>query len=327
MNRRMNQLIVVFYVVSSMMIVNYANAQTAQHIGPEAIWTPATDAFETIHKQCDSSSDFSACFFSYLQKSGASPQAIQFVKMTDQMGYLSNFRKVGPVDVAYVTFPFRANENQGCYLVNGNPSMIDVDNLQALPQSELDNNPAYQQLAKQYPNISLWLGDRYTANNPLMESLPGGGKRFIVNYVLRDQCHACATVGYTSFGFEFDLNGKLQGIHLSSIQAAGDTGAKFTDPTQPIQINSGQLFTIVLDSNRTTGYQWQLANPVDPSILQKVNNIYKAPETNQAGAAGKEVWTFKAVGKGKTTVEFHYVRPWEKTTPRATSTSFEVVVE
>ena len=282
---------------------------------------------QMIHQQCDSSTDFSACFVSFLQKSGATPQAIQFVKMTDSMGYLRDFRHVGPVDVAYVNFPFRANENQGCYLVNGSPSPIDVDNLQALPQSELNSNPAYQQLAKQYPNISLWPGDRNGMNYPAVESLPNGGKRFIVNYIFRDQCHACAVIGSGSFGFEFDTSGKLQGIHLVRVQAKGETGAKFSDPTQPIQVSTGQPFTIVLDSNRTTGYQWQLAKPLDASMLQQVDNVYEAPQTNLAGAGGKELWTFKAVGKGKTTIDFHYVRPWEKNTPRATSTSFEIVIE
>jgi predicted secreted protein len=30
------------------------------------------------------------------------------------------------------------------------------------------------------------------------------------------------------------------------------------------------------------------------------------------GAGGKEIWTFKALGSGKTTIDMEYVRPWEK---------------
>lgn len=327
MIKRSNRIAVFLSILVTSGTVTFLSAQAAQPVGREAIWSPGMTTMQMIHQQCDGSRDFSACFVSVLQKSGATPQAIQFVNMTDNTGYLRDFRHVGPVDVAYVNFPFRANENQGCYLVNGIPSPIDVDNLQALPQSELNSNTAYQQLAKQYPNISLWPGDRNGMNYPTVESLPNGGKRFIVNYIFRDQCHACAVIGSGSFGYEFDTSGKLQGIHLVRVQAKGETGAKFSDPSQPIQVTTGQPFTIVLDSNRTTGYQWQLAKPLDASILQQVDNVYEAPQTNLAGAGGKELWTFKAVGKGKTTIDFQYVRPWEKNTPGTTSTSFEIVVE
>ena len=30
------------------------------------------------------------------------------------------------------------------------------------------------------------------------------------------------------------------------------------------------------------------------------------------GAGGTEIWTFRAVREGKTTLTFGYVRPWEK---------------
>jgi predicted secreted protein len=312
MKKITNRIQIFLWLVGIAAGANYLNAQTPMKVGPEAIWTPAANEIDTIHKQCDSSSDFSSCFISYLQKSGASPQAIQFIQMNGQMGYMSQFKKVGPVDIAYVTFPFRANENLGCYL--------------ALPQAELNQNSTYQQLAKQYPNISIWPGDRTGTNYPAVEDLQSGGKQFVVNYIFRDMCHACAIIGSGSFAFQFDSTGKLLGIHLVSAEPKGTTGQQFSDPTQPVQVNSGQQFTIVLDSNRTTGYQWQLAHPVDEKILKQVSNSYEAPSNAMPGAGGKEFWIFQAVGKGKTTIDFEYVRPWEKTTPRATSTSFQVEV-
>lgn len=302
-------------------------AETVPAVGTDAVWSPGMTAIQTIHQQCDNSSNFSDCFVGYLQKSGASLQVINFVKMTDNTGYLRDFRKVGPVDVAYVNFPFRANENQGCYLVNGTPSPIDVDNLQALPQSELDKNPAYQQLAKQYPNISLWPGDRSGTDYPAIGDLPAGGKSFVFRYIFRDLCHACAVIGSVSFAFDFDPTDKLQGIHLSSIQAKGDTGQQFSDPSKPIQIAAGQQFSIVLDSNRTTGYQWQLSKPLNAAILQKVDNIYESPQTNLTGAGGKDLWTFKAVAAGKTSVQFQYVRPWEKNVAPVKTSTFEITVQ
>jgi predicted secreted protein len=45
------------------------------------------------------------------------------------------------------------------------------------------------------------------------------------------------------------------------------------------------------------------------------------------GAPGKEVWTFKAVKSGKTTINFKYVRPWEKDKAPTKTTSFQVVIK
>jgi predicted secreted protein len=303
-------------------------ADAGAPVGPDAVWNPGKNGIEMIHQQCDKASDFHACFLDSLKKSGASAAAIDFAKMTgDEMGYLREFRKVGPVDVAYVDFPFRANENEGCYLVNGNPSPIDIDNQQALPQSELDANPAYQALKKQYPNISLWPGDRFTTSYPAVSDIPVGGKSFIFPFIFRDMCHACAIIGSAGFAFDFDPSGKFQGTHLSSIQAKGNTGQMYGDPSKPIHASVGQTFSIELTSNPSTGYGWQIGKSLNAVVLQLVGNIYDEAQSTKIGAGGKEIWTFKAVGKGTATIEMTYGRPWEKNTPAAKTSSFQITVD
>ena len=49
--------------------------------------------------------------------------------------------------------------------------------------------------SSQYPNISIWPGDRYHATEPVARQLESGGQSFVVKYILRDGCHACAQVG------------------------------------------------------------------------------------------------------------------------------------
>ena len=98
-----------------------------------------------------------------------------------------------------------------------------------------------------------------------------------------------------------------------------------------IEATAGKEFTITLDSNRTTGFGWQLAKPLDETIVKSVKNDYQnAPQnpdkTPRVGAPGKEVWTFKALKSGKTTIEFKYVRPWEKDKDPAETKSVPVVV-
>lgn len=101
----------------------------------------------------------------------------------------------------------------------------------------------------------------------------------------------------------------------------------FSDPAKPVKITAGSDFTLTLESNRTTGYQWQLAGTPDESVVKLVGSRYELADTKLIGAGGREVWTFKAVGKGKAEIGLKYVRPWEKDVPPVKEAVFTVVVE
>lgn len=199
-----------------------AEAQnTKQQIGPNALWGPGMTEMQMIRQGCASTgSQFGNCFADEMQKFGASPQAVTFTHMIDDTGYMRDFRQVGRVSIAYVQFPFRANENQGAYLVNGTPSLIDIDDQSLLAQNELKKNPVYTRLAKKYPEIAIFPGDRSGTNYLSTEKLPGDGQRFIIGYSLQNACHACAQVGTAKFAFNFDHTGKFLGTRLFSITAA-----------------------------------------------------------------------------------------------------------
>ena len=85
---------------------------------------------------------------------------------------------------------------------------------------------------------------------------------------------------------------------------AGQSGA--------IEINVGDSFIIRLESNPTTGYTWSLVES-PKGIVEKVSAVYEPHETEGRllGSGGTEVWTFKAIAKGKVTLTFDYARPWE----------------
>ncbi len=82
-----------------------------------------------------------------------------------------------------------------------------------------------------------------------------------------------------------------------------------------IEVKVGETYTIVLDSNATTGFQWTAnANISIEDVLEQTAHQYIAPNTGDApvaGMAGVEEWTFKAVSAGTTTVTLSYDRPWE----------------
>jgi inhibitor of cysteine peptidase len=86
---------------------------------------------------------------------------------------------------------------------------------------------------------------------------------------------------------------------------------EYRDPAALIEVEKGDEFAIVLESNPTTGYQWKLAEPLEAEIVVLVKTEYEAPDTELLGAGGEEKWTFKAEGLGDTSITLAYVRPWE----------------
>jgi predicted secreted protein len=93
----------------------------------------------------------------------------------------------------------------------------------------------------------------------------------------------------------------------------GGGAEEYHDPNIPIVVEVGQEFIIVLESNPTTGYQWQLVQPLEEEVLSLVKTEFEEQEEEGLfGAAGEERWTFKAESRGDTIIDFAYVRPWEE---------------
>jgi len=109
---------------------------------------------------------------------------------------------------------------------------------------------------------------------------------------------------------------------------AGVVSFCFAEPKQvkTIETQVGQNFTITLEANVTTGYQWQLAKPLDENMLQLISADYLADKTGLVGAGGKQVWIFKVLKTGKTMVSFKYVRPWEKNNLPEEEESFVIII-
>jgi len=73
----------------------------------------------------------------------------------------------------------------------------------------------------------------------------------------------------------------------------------------------GGELTVALGSNPTTGYQWtEEALIRDDDIIEQISHAFVAPETDKPGASGEEIWTFKALERGTTTILLIYSRSW-----------------
>lgn len=88
----------------------------------------------------------------------------------------------------------------------------------------------------------------------------------------------------------------------------------------------GEEFTLVLQSNATTGYRWMLADSLDESLLRLVDQRY-VPDPNpeqRVGAGGREAWVFAAVAPGEAGIRLRYARAAGGPAPR--SAAFRVVI-
>ena len=114
-------------------------------------------------------------------------------------------------------------------------------------------------------------------------------------------------------------------LMLSNYTIAQDNNA--TTPDSTIIVINGDSFSIVLESNKTTGYSWQLGSNSDSNIVHLLSTDYNAPSTDMQGQGGKEVWTFKAESPGTATIILQYLKPWEKDTPPARIKRYDIVVQ
>ena len=116
----------------------------------------------------------------------------------------------------------------------------------------------------------------------------------------------------------------LPGLCRGEKQQVSEENIAYTNPEKTVQCRVGEAFSIILDSNPTTGYQWQLVNSPDGGFLKLIGSEYRAPKTGLAGAGGKEIWSFKALSAGQTMIVFEYLRPWERNKEPVKRTVFTV---
>jgi|AMWB02.1.fsa_nt_gi inhibitor of cysteine peptidase len=116
-------------------------------------------------------------------------------------------------------------------------------------------------------------------------------------------------------------------LPLACAPGVHSAGRNYTDPAVAITVNRGEVFTISLESNRTTGYRWVLDQEPDGKVVRYVGTEYRPADSRLAGAGGLEIWTFEAVNKGSAVICLHYLRPWEKGIPAVRKAEFPVLVK
>jgi inhibitor of cysteine peptidase len=99
-----------------------------------------------------------------------------------------------------------------------------------------------------------------------------------------------------------------------------------TDPTQLVTVKAGETFELVVPSNPSTGYHWNIVPELDENIVQFVEQNYMGEQPVMPGSGGVDVWTFRAVNVGETTIVLGYYPPSNPNEPEEVVT-FSVHVE
>jgi inhibitor of cysteine peptidase len=99
----------------------------------------------------------------------------------------------------------------------------------------------------------------------------------------------------------------------------------YQQPGEKITVVTGKRFAVDLAANPTTGYSWQLS--ADPGgAVRLVDQDYTATGPQQPGSGGMQRFTFEGAAAGSASLEFAYVRPWEKGAAPAQTAAFPVTV-
>ena len=118
-----------------------------------------------------------------------------------------------------------------------------------------------------------------------------------------------------------DLEGEITGYEYKvndlELQLNETTSENLISDTHT-EVEIGQTFTIILKSNPTTGFGWQLAKPLNEDIVKFIDSQFRTLATEYpppAGVGGIEIWTFEGMGIGTTEIFMEYLRPWEDAPP------------
>ena len=201
-------------------------------IGPSGVWQVPGSFVPTVNSACGNSSQgrkYADCFMSQMSKAGASADAVAFTRELSRqspgdLGIMSSFNHVGPVDIAWVLYPTHQPSNYGLFLVNGDPKLVNAEDLKLLDRKAMQQSFQYQGVQNQFPNVGLWPGDRDGQTWPNSQAGSNGGVQFVLGYPLRNGCATCAHAGSVLFSWNFDASGKFSGTSFLGLTPAPLTG-------------------------------------------------------------------------------------------------------
>ncbi|VXB18447.1 conserved exported hypothetical protein [Luteimonas sp. 9C] len=157
------------------------------------------------------------CLLSAMRAGGASPDALAASSRLIALGnpgYVSAWREIEGVGHAEITYPFRANTNQGLWLVDGDGRAVDVDE-NVLPAGAVRLRGELKPFLDAHPDAMPFAPAQAVGS----EALPEGGVRLRFDVPMRT-CHACADVGVLELGYDFSADRRFEGRSVIALREA-----------------------------------------------------------------------------------------------------------
>ena len=114
---------------------------------------------------------------------------------------------------------------------------------------------------------------------------------------------------------------------MSACNASAELNLSERDNDKQITASTGDIITISLNANATTGYSWKFTG-TPSSAYEVIDESYKVnphPE-GMVGVGGKTFYKIKLLQKGKLIIKAQYFRPWEEFNPQ-TDKNLRFIIE
>lgn len=177
----------------------------------DAVWQGDVSACRTAQTDVDD------CLVSTMRAGGASPDALAAATRLIALGnpgYVSAWREVDGVGHAEITYPFRANTNQGLWLVDAEGRAVDVDE-NVLPAGAARLRSELKPFLEAHPDAMPFPPARAVGS----EAAPDGGLRLRFDVPMRT-CHACEDVGFLELGYDFTAERRYEGRSVIALREA-----------------------------------------------------------------------------------------------------------
>ena len=100
----------------------------------------------------------------------------------------------------------------------------------------------------------------------------------------------------------------------ASLDVSYDDFMKLQHISKEVEVAIDGSLTVALYSCPSEGRQWSEAEISDQTVLQQTDHKLVMPEhigDMPPGTPGQEVWTFKPLKTGTSTISMEYTHPWE----------------
>ena len=197
--------------VSGITAMQAVHAMEAGAIDARAVWQ------ERSLSACRSEQSHTApdvCLLRTMERSGARPQAIAAAKMlvkANKAGFISAWRPLGKAALATVTYPFRANTNEGTLLIGSDGAAIDVD--EGSVREEDCATAAWRAFVAAHPDAVPFAPADFVGST----ATDDGGQRLLFSTPLKS-CHACADDGALLVAYTLDKAGVVLERELLTIK-------------------------------------------------------------------------------------------------------------